>query len=364
MRYRENKRTGDRVSEIGLGASSIHEAGFSEGLQALRAAFEGGINYFDLAAGEGEAFSLYGEALRDVRSSVFYQVHFGAEYSQGTYGWTLDLEMVKRSLDWQLKALRTDYVDYGFIHCQDELSDWETYQKNQILDYLLRCKESGVVHHIGLSSHTPEVIHQILDSGLVDMLMFSINPAYDYQRGEFANGSIDEREGLYRRCQSMGVGISCMKPFSGGQLLDEKTSPYPVALTKAQCLRYCLDKPGVLTVLPGVRSLADVRDILAYETASEEETDWSQISSFAPAEARGRCVYCNHCKPCPQGLDVGLINKYYDLSLAGDILSGEHYRTLERKASDCVACGHCEERCPFHVGQIGRMEKIRDHFGC
>ena len=59
-----------------------------------------------------------------------YQIHFGAEYSSGKYGWTTALEKVKRSVDWQLNTLRTDYIDYGFIHCLDEESDWDAYRRN------------------------------------------------------------------------------------------------------------------------------------------------------------------------------------------------------------------------------------------
>src|SRR5699024_10507955 len=102
--------------------------------------------------------------------------------------------------------------------------------------------------HIGLSSHTPEIVNQVLDQQLIDMLMFSINPAYDYRHGEYAIGSVDERMTMYRRCEAEGVGISVMKAFSGGQLLNAKTSPFKEAMTEYQCIQYALDKPGVLTV--------------------------------------------------------------------------------------------------------------------
>ncbi|MBQ8953327.1 MAG: aldo/keto reductase, partial [Clostridia bacterium] len=269
---------------------------------------------------------------------------------------------IKRSVAWQLEALKTDYIDYGFIHCQDEFSDWETYQKNGVYAYIRQLKEQGVVRHLGLSSHTPAVISRILDEAPVDMLMFSVNPAYDYGHGEFANGSVDERADVYRRCQREGVGISVMKPFSGGQLLKADQSPFGVALTPHQCIRYALDRPGVLTVLPGARGVADVEALLAYEEASDEETDYSAISGLTPVEAVGKCVYCNHCRPCPAGLDIGLINKYYDLARAGDALAAEHYRTLGKDASRCVGCGHCDRRCPFHVAQSGRMKEIAAWF--
>ena len=361
MKYRTNRKTGDKISEIGLGSSYMHEAGMEEGVKALRHAYENGINYYDLAAGEAGTFEIYGKAFRDVRKKIFYQIHFGADYLRGTYGWSLDPEVIRASIAWQLKQLHTDYIDYGFIHCQDELSDWETYKKNGIYDYILSLKKQGIVRHIGLSSHTPSVIMKILDEADVDMLMFAVNPGYDYGEGEYANGSVDERTQVYHRCEKEGIGISVMKPFSGGQMLKSELSPFGKKLTIHQCIRYALDKPGVLTVLPGAKSTKEIDALLSYYDKTEEETDYSLISTFVPAEEKGKCVYCNHCKPCPAGLDIGLINKYYDLALSGDRLAVTHYKTLEKDASACIGCGHCDRRCPFHVRQSERMQEIRTY---
>ena len=362
MKYRINQKTGDKISEIGLGSAYMFEAGMDKAGKALRRAYEGGINFYDLAAGDGKSFPIYGEALNDVRNELLYQIHFGADYSNMTYGWSLELDTIKRSVDRQLRELRTDYIDYGFIHCQDEVSDWETYQRNGVYEYILGLKEQGIVKHIGLSSHTPPVIQRIMDDVPIDMLMFSVNPAYDYGHGEYANGGVDERSEIYKRCERDGVGISVMKPFSGGQLLDARVSPFGKALSIYQCIRYALDKPGVLTVLPGAQSVEEVERLLAYYDMDEAELDYSAISSLAPPEAKGKCVYCNHCKPCPVGIDIGLVNKYYDLAMAGDGMAAKHYKTLGKNASDCIGCGHCDSRCPFGVKQSERMTEIRKYF--
>ena len=363
MEYRVNRRTGDRIGEIGFGTSSICEAGEAEMGQTLAYAFENGVNYYDLATSNAKTFPALGSVFAGVRQEVFYQLHFGADYSAGEYGWTTDAGKIRRSVEWQLKNLKTDYIDYAFIHCIDEPADWARYEKNGALAYLLELKEQGVARHIGLSSHVPSVAQRILDTGLADMLMFSINPGYDYQQGEFANGSAEERMQLYRRCEKDGVGISVMKAFSGGQLLDAKTSPFGKALTKYQCIRYALDKPGVLTVLPGVRDRDDLARVLGYFSAPEEEKDYSVISTFTPQDAAGKCVYCNHCKPCPAGIDIGTVNKYYDLARAGDALAADHYKNLAKTAADCIACGHCNRRCPFHADQTARMREIAAYFG-
>ena len=154
-----------------------------------------------------------------------------------------------------------------------------------------------------------------------------------------------------------------MKPFSGGQLLSAAQSPFKKALSPYQCIRYALDRPGVLTVLPGIKNLEQLESVLKYYELPEEETDYSVISSFVPEDAAGRCVYCSHCAPCPMEIDVGLVNKYYDLAKAGDPLAAEHYRTLRKNASDCIGCGHCDARCPFGVRGSERMQEIASYFG-
>ena len=98
------------------------------------------------------------------------------------------------------------------------------------------------------------------------------------------------------------------------------------------------------------------------DAATEEEKDYSIIGSFTADTITGTCVYCNHCQPCPAGIDIGLVNKYYDLALAGDSIAENHYTKLKINATDCIGCGHCDERCPFSVKQQSRMSEIADYF--
>ncbi len=363
MEYRKLPKGTEQISIIGIGSSAIGMADEKEIEETIALALESGVNYFDMASADAAPFPAYGRAISGNRDRVYFQIHFGANYKTGKYSWTTKLDEIKRSVDWQLKSLKTDYIDFGFIHCIDEQTDWNQIMSNGVLDYIQQLKKEGVIHHIGLSSHTPDIVNQILDKQLIDMLMFSINPAYDYRHGEYAIGSVDERMAMYRRCEAEGVGISVMKAFSGGQLLNAKTSPFKEAMTEYQCIQYALDKPGVLTVLPGIRNKKDLKRILGFLQAEEKEKDYSILGNFTPQDAAGVCVYCNHCQPCPVGLDVGLINKYYDLALAGDDLAKDHYINLEKKAEDCIKCGHCNSRCPFHVNQIQRMEEISTYFG-
>lgn len=362
MEYRKLPHGEEMISVIGMGSSVVGEQSQDQIIETVTYAMDHGINYFDLAAGHASVFEAYGKAMEGRRKDVLMQIHFGADYTSGAYGWTTDLEKIKRSIAWQLKLLKTDVIDFGFIHCLDELSDLEKYEKNGVLKYIFSLKEQGVVKHIGLSSHAPELVNAVLDKGILDMLMFSVNPMYDYGQGRYANGSSEERSQLYRRCEKEGVGISVMKPFSAGQLLDAAKSPFHHAMTTEQCIAYALDRPGVLTVLPGASDTQQLKQILTYFDKNDTEKDYSVVSNLVPDTSDGNCVYCKHCHPCPAGLDIGLINKYYDLAKQGDILAREHYLTLSKTASDCIRCGHCSKRCPFHVDQMERMQKIREYF--
>lgn len=363
MEYRKLPHGNEMLSVIGMGSAVIGEAEEEEIIKTVHGAIEAGINLFDLAAGYASTFPAYGKALKGKRDQVYLQIHFGANYLTGEYGWTTDLSVIKKAVEDQLNHLQTDYIDFGFIHCMDESTDFEVYKKNGVLDYILELKEKGVIRHIGLSTHTPSVANEILDLGIVDVMMFSINPAYDYQHGEFGIGSAEERQALYRRCEKEGVAITVMKAFCGGQLLDVDKSPFHQALTKNQCIQYALDKPGVVSVLPGFANEKELREVLSFFDSTQEEKDYSVIGTFTPDSSIGKCVYCKHCHPCPVGLDVALINKYYDLALLGDELAKEHYYSLTKKASDCIACGHCDGRCPFKVKQSQRMDEIKLYFG-
>ena len=121
----------------------------------------------------------------------------------------------------------------------------------------------------------------------------------------------------------------------------------------------------MLTVLPGAQSVEEIEFLLKYYEQPEEALDYSVIGSFAPPEASGKCVYCNHCQPCPVGIDIAAVNKFYDLAAVQDKVPEsvrEHYLSLAHTASECVACGGCEERCPFGVKVTERMEKAAELF--
>lgn len=365
MEYRILPHGNEKIGVLGLGMGNIEKTPPAEIEAIVKKAIENGINFFDLCAGGKCVYKPFARAIKGRREGIYFQLHFGAVYKEnGAYGWSRDLKTVKDTFAWEMDTLKADYVDFGFLHCVDEDKDFEDLKHNGIFEFVSALKAKGIVKHIGFSSHTPSVANKLLDTGIMDMMMFSVNPAYDLECGdEYGIGTTKERAEFLKRCKKEGVGVSVMKPFHGGQLLNANTSPFKTALTRNQCIKYCLDRPAVLAVVPGVRTLSDLDELLEYDRATPEECDYSVIGQFTPAAAVGNCVYCNHCQPCPAEIDIGLVNKYYDLALAGDDMAKNHYGKLSVRADACLKCGHCDRRCPFKVKQQAKMKRIADYFG-
>ncbi len=131
-----------------MGSAVIGAQPEAEIIATVRVAVENGVNYFDMAGGHATIFEAYGKALKGIRDKVYLQIHFGADYTSGEYGWTTKLAEIKKSVAWQLEKLQTDYIDFGFIHCMDEESDWDTYVQNGVLDIMVLAAMKSVMNYI------------------------------------------------------------------------------------------------------------------------------------------------------------------------------------------------------------------------
>lgn len=158
-----------------------------------------------------------------------------------------------------------------------------------------------------------------------------------------------------------------MKGYAGGRLFDAKRSPFGVALTPIQCLHYALTRPAVAAVMVGFDTPEQVAQAVAYETAFDNEKDYASVLANAPRHAYdGQCTYCGHCKPCPNDIDIAMVNKLYDLAVMQPKIPASiqaHYEALNHFASECIDCGGCESRCPFHVPVTECMHKAAELFG-
>lgn len=381
MNYRELGKTGLRVSEIGMGCEGFGEDNCQNTRRFFDIAEECGINYFDLYTSNPEVRASVGEALRGRREKFIIQSHVCSVWKNGQYKRTRNLAEVKEGFAEMLSLLQTDHIDIGMIHYVDATDDWEQIMNGGVLQYVMELKKAGSIRHIGMSSHNPEVALAAVKSGYIEVLMFSVNPCYDLQP---ASEDVEElwaeknyeaplvnmdaqRQELYETCQRLGVGITVMKAFGGGDLLDEKLSPAGKALTVNQCLHYALTRPAVATVLAGAHTEEQLRQSIAYEEASEEEKDYAlAFASFPNISWKGHCMYCSHCAPCPKHIDVASVTKFLNLARAqGEVPETvrEHYAVLPHHAGECIQCGACESRCPFEVSIMENMKAAKEIFG-
>lgn len=114
---------------------------------------ENGVNCIDLYAPNPDLCTNLGSALSGRRDKFVLQAHLCAVWKNGQYKRTREISEVKEGFQDQLARLQTDHV------------------------------EIGMIKSIGLSSHNPEAALEAVNSGLIDVLMFSVNPCYDLQPG-------------------------------------------------------------------------------------------------------------------------------------------------------------------------------------
>lgn len=324
---------------------------------------------------------IIGKGIKDHRSQWYIQGHIGSTWKNEQYFRTRDMNYVRPAFEDLLTRLQTDYIDLGMIHYVDSEQEWEQIQHSDYLDYVMELKKSGVIRHIGMSSHNPKVAMKAAQSGYVEMILFSINPAFDMLPASedidtmFAEkfdarlkGTDPDRARLYRLCEQNDVGITVMKGFAGGRLFDAKRSVFGVSLSPVQCIHYALTRPAVSAIMCGYDTKEQVDQAVAYETALDAEKDYASVIANAPLHSyRGECTYCGHCKPCAMQLDIAMINKFYDLAAMQPEVPAtvqSHYEALEHTASECIGCQTCEARCPFGVPIAERMKKTAELFGC
>ena len=374
MKYRKLGTTGLEVSEIGLGAEWLERHNEKEVKEIIDCCESYGINILDCWMSEPNVRTNIGKAIRGKRERWIIQGHIGSTWQNGQYVRTRDLAKVEEAFSDLLTRLGTDYIDLGMIHFVDEETEFHKIMEGEFLAYVKEKKKQGIIRHIGMSTHNPKVAKLAALSGVVEIILFSINPAFDllpasedmntYFADSYAedlNGIDPERAELYQVCEQHGIGITVMKGYAGGRLFSPQTSPFGVALTPVQCIHYALTRPGVASILAGYDSTEHVAQAVAYETATSKEKDYASVLAHAPHHAyTGQCTYCGHCAPCPAGIDVAMVNKLYDLATMQEEVPSTikaHYESLSAGAKDCIACGGCEVRCPFDVPVVERMKR-------
>lgn len=381
MEYREIGSTGIKMSEIGFGAEWMGEVNDDGVCELMDYCLDAGINTLDCWMADPDIRRKLGIGLKGKRDKWIIQGHIGSTWQNGQYVRTREMDKVKTAFGDLLKLLQTDYIDFGMIHYVDKVDEYNEIMNGDFIEYVRDLKDKNIIHHIGLSTHNPDVAYLAAKEDEIELILFSINPAYDimpatdniedYSDNDKYSSELNhiepKRAELYQLCKDNNTAITAMKIFAGGRLFNDNDSPFGVGFTPVQCIDYALSRPGVKSAFIGVRSIEELDGCLEYYTADENEKDYSGILVNAPNHSfRGQCTYCGHCAPCSMDINIAMVNKLYDLGSIHDNLPEgirEHYDNLDIYASDCIECGECEQRCPFNVDIIEGMHKAVDLFG-
>ena len=381
MKYRKLGNTGLKASEIAFGAEFLVERPYEDTEELIRACEDNGINFLDCWMSEPDVRSHLGRAIKDNRENWIIQGHIGSTWQNNQYVRTREMDKVIPAFEDFMERFQIDCLDFGMIHYVDQIEDYNNIMNGEFIEYVRKLKHEGRIAHIGLSTHNPDVGLLAVNNPEIELLMFSINPAYDmfgstedieeYRREDAYTDSMSslnpQRAELYELCQETNTALTVMKGFAGGNLLSDETSPFGVALTPVQCIHYALEQKGVSSIFVGVKNVQELEQSLKYETASDFEKDYVQNLKDAPKHSfEGQCTYCGHCQPCTSQIDIAMVNKLFDLAKNHENVPAsvqEHYNNLKFNASECIACGDCEPRCPFNVHIVDVMLDAQDLFG-
>ena len=365
MVYRKLGKTGADISVIGLGAEHLEHVEYSIVDEVVGEALEQGINYVDLFMASPGVRDNFGKVLKGRRDKMMVCGHIGACMKDGQYYRSRETAINREYYEDILKRTKSDYMDVAMIHYVDTLEDAERVMApGGALELACDYKKQGKARFIGLSSHNPSAALKLIGSGKIEVLMFSVNPVHDVlgdselddvfaESGEIyksaAEGINPLREKLYATCAREGVGIVTMKTYMGGWMF--KPNNFGLNLTPEQCIHYALSRPGVAAVLPGCRTAAEVKAAAAYLSAGAAERDYAgALSESNLWNKRSECMYCNHCLPCPVGIDIAETTRLRDIAQNGmtEALKAR-YNSLPATASSCIECRACETNCPFGI---------------
>ncbi len=328
-------KTGLEVSLIGFGGIPIQRCNQWEVDEIIENLFLEGVNFIDTARAYTSSEERIGEALKK-----WGRDHFFLATKTPQLSYDAVMADVKKSLN----ELQTETIDLYQFHNAKTMAAYETIMSpNSGYAALQKCQELGLIKHIGITSHSYEVLDRALDEEKFETIQFPYN--------------IVENKGasLFAKAKLKNVGVIVMKPLAGGAFMNADYA-----------LRWVAEKQDISVIIPGMDSVKQVLENTKvgneFIALSHEER---QIFE-ADANALGKtfCRRCGYCSPCPQGIDIPMqfiVEGYYrryDL----EEWALDRYLSFSANASDCVQCGECEPRCPYNLPIRDMLKKTRELF--
>jgi predicted aldo/keto reductase-like oxidoreductase len=317
-------KTGLKVSRIGMGGIPITRPPEDEAIKVMQRAFDLGVNFVDTAVSYAGGISeeRIGKAIADRRDEVFL----------ATKGSWRDKDAARDCIERSLKRLNTDYIDLWQFHCIMPLKAYEkVIGPDGAMEAAQEALQEGKIRHIGFSTHDLNVALKVVPSGHFETVQFPFNFV--------TNEAADKLVPLAREHD---VGFIAMKPFAGGRIRDANLA-----------IKYLLQFDNVVPD-PGIQKAEEIEEIVDIVNGSWELTpqERQEMEDIRARVGTRFCRQCGYCMPCPQGVFIpGVL--YLKLLWGGWpldwFLSWDYVQKSVESAKNCVQCGECEEKCPYHL---------------
>jgi len=334
LKYKNLGKTDLKVSVLGFGGIPVQRINGEETKKVLLKAEELGINFIDSARGYSVSEEYIGEAIIGRRQ----------KWILATKSMVKDKEAMARDVEISLKNFRTDYIDLYQLHNIRTVEELErVLREDGAYAALLEAKALGKIKHIGITSHSLDLLKVAIEVDKFETIMYPYN--------------IVENQGeeLFKRAKELNIGVIAMKPMAGGALENGDLA-----------LRYILKNENVTTAIPGMATINEV--IVNAESAMKQETfshmDMEKASKIAGELGETFCRRCGYCAPCPQKIDIPTMfvfssyKERYNLAQWAE----ERYSSMAFRAKDCTQCGACEKKCPYDLPIRSMMLKVRQTF--
>lgn len=323
MRERTLGRTGLKIRALGFGGIPIQRISEEDAIRVVRRCYELGVNYFDTARMYTVSEERIGKALKDVRDEVIIATKSARRTREG----------VLEDLEISLRKLGTDWIDVYQLHSVLKKEEWEQITAPKgALEALYEARDEGKIHHLGITSHSPELLTEVMKRDIFEVVLVP----YNYL-------TTPSTEELLSLCHERRVGTVIMKPFGGGALSNASTA-----------LKYILSNGNVDVVIPGMMSIAEVEENVAVSagpyTLSAEEMKFIEKDRRDLGDQF--CHGCDYCQPCPQGIPISFVLRaeMQFLKLTGWTPQHERqFQVAKAKVPTCLKCGECESRCPYQL---------------
>jgi len=305
------------VTKPAMGCLPVQRCGVDEGVKLLRAAYDGGIRYFDTANFYTDSEYKMGLALSDVRDDIIISTKSMDRTKEG----------VLAHIENSLRMLKTDSIDLFQFHQVEKLPD----VNDPDGDYAgaLEAKKRGWIGHIGLTTHSIDVAEQCIASGDYETLQFP-----------FSYISSERDLALAEKCREADMGYIAMKGLAGG-LLGTNTRA---------CHAFMNEYDNVVPIW-GIQTMEELNEWLALaEEDPHMDEELAAVIKKDRQELSGSfCRSCGYCMPCTVGIEIrncARMNMLIRRSPWQPYMS-EAWQAKMEKINDCVECGLCSSRCPY-----------------